>query len=129
MTRLLLVEDDAGVREIVCRHLAHAGYRVLVAGSGQEALSLMVGAGAAVDLIVSDVGMPDVDGLSFARAVHLTYGPRAMVFMAGSAGYTPQYDEALAVFGPILAKPVSGERLQAAVREALDAWRSQPHGG
>ncbi len=126
---VLLVEDDAGVREIARRQLAHAGYHVLVAGSGQEALALMSGAGASVDLIVSDVGMSDVDGLSFARTLQLTHGPRAMVFMTGSAGYSPQYDEELAVFGPILAKPVSGERLQAAVREALDAWRSQPHGG
>lgn len=86
-------------------------------------------AGASIDLVVSDVGMPDVDGLAFARTLQGTYGQCAMVCITGSAGYSPQYEAALAVFGPILAKPVSGERLQAAARGALDAWRSQRHRG
>ena len=118
---ILVVDDDAGVRESITRHLAHAGYQVRVAESSEEALAMVATVGESIDLIVSDVKMPDLDGLDFARRLYARHGPQAMVFLTGSAGYEPQIDDALELFGPILAKPVSQETLHRAVRAMLDA--------
>ncbi len=118
---ILVVDDDAGVRASVARHLERAGYRVRVAGSANEALALVSTDSEAINLIVSDVKMPELDGLEFARALHAKHPQPAMVFLTGSAGYDPRVDNALELFGPILPKPVSADQLHRAVRAMLDA--------
>ncbi|MFX7785048.1 response regulator, partial [Acinetobacter baumannii] len=59
---ILLVEDEDAVRAFASRALASRGYTVLEAASGGEALEVMEGAGGAVDLVVSDVVMPEMNG-------------------------------------------------------------------
>ena len=66
--RLLVVEDSDFFRQMLVPTLAAAGYDVTAAGSGAEALRLRDG-GLIVDAIVSDIEMPDMDGLEFARHV------------------------------------------------------------
>jgi two-component system chemotaxis sensor kinase CheA len=66
--RLLVVEDSDFFRQMLVPTLAAAGYDVTAAGSGAEALRLRDG-GLVVDAIVSDIEMPDMDGLEFARRV------------------------------------------------------------
>jgi len=61
---ILLVEDEEAVRAFASRALASRGYTVLEAGSGVEALRVAEQAGGAIDLIVSDVIMPEMDGPS-----------------------------------------------------------------
>jgi DNA-binding response OmpR family regulator len=58
---VLVVEDDRELRDVVRRYLERSGYAVHTTGSGAEALKLLDGGG--VDLIVLDLGLPDVDGL------------------------------------------------------------------
>ena len=65
MTRVLIVEDDAGIRDIMAMALRSAGHDVDVAASGAEALD-RIGRGP-VDLILLDVRMPMMDGAEFAR--------------------------------------------------------------
>jgi two-component system chemotaxis sensor kinase CheA len=60
--RVLVVDDQVTVRELERRILSGAGYDVLVAGDGREALELLHG-GAVVDLVVTDLEMPELDGL------------------------------------------------------------------
>ncbi|MFD0521140.1 response regulator [Paractinoplanes durhamensis] len=57
---VLVVEDDRELREVVRRYLERAGHAVHTTGSGAEALSLLDTGG--VDLVVLDLGLPDVDG-------------------------------------------------------------------
>ena len=71
---MLVVEDSDFFRQLVTPILGAAGYRVTAAPSAAEALRLRE-AGAAFDAIVSDISMPDMDGLDFARAVQ---GERTM---------------------------------------------------
>ena len=66
--RVLVVEDSDFFRQLVTPILGAAGYRVTAAPSAAEALRLRE-AGAVFDAIVSDIAMPDMDGLDFARAV------------------------------------------------------------
>ncbi len=66
-TRVLVVEDEAHIRELVCLHLGLEGYECLQAADGQEALRLAQGE--PLDLIVLDLMIPRVDGLTVCRAI------------------------------------------------------------
>jgi two-component system chemotaxis response regulator CheY len=63
---ILIIDDSASLRQVVKIALAGAGYEVLEAGNGQEALKLLDGR--KIHLIVSDVNMPVMDGISFVKA-------------------------------------------------------------
>jgi two-component system, cell cycle sensor histidine kinase and response regulator CckA len=64
---ILLVEDEEAVRAFAARALASRGYKVHEASSGLEALEVMEEAGGAIDLVVSDVVMPELDGPSLLK--------------------------------------------------------------
>ena len=63
----LVVDDSATMREMVSYTLKQAGFEPLTGGNGQEALDQLTGQ--AVDLIITDLNMPVMDGLSFIKAV------------------------------------------------------------
>ncbi|MCL2423086.1 MAG: response regulator transcription factor [Micrococcales bacterium] len=65
MTRVLLVEDDSAIAEPLARALSREGYDVQVRGTGQGAIDGAPG----VDLVVLDLGLPDMDGLDVARTI------------------------------------------------------------
>ncbi len=65
---ILVVDDDAEVREIVVEFLIDAGHRVLQAGGGLEALRVLEN-GAEVDLVITDVRMPDISGIELADRI------------------------------------------------------------
>jgi DNA-binding response OmpR family regulator len=67
VTRVLVVEDEANIRELVCLHLRHEGYVCVAAGDGKTALELTQSD--RFDLLVLDVMLPGLDGLSLCRAV------------------------------------------------------------
>ena len=71
---VLLVEDERKLRELVRSYLERAGFTVLSTGSGAEAITLA--ASAAPDLVVLDLGLPDVPGETVAREIRAT-GPGA----------------------------------------------------
>ena len=82
--RVLVVEDSDFFRQLVTPILGAAGYRVTAAASAAEALRLRE-SGAMFDAIVSDIAMPDMDGLDFARAVRAG-GPWAELPMIALSG-------------------------------------------
>jgi DNA-binding response OmpR family regulator len=63
--RILVVEDEPSIREVVSLYLKRAGYKVSVVGDGRTALDTL--AGAAFDLVVLDLMLPNVDGLEITR--------------------------------------------------------------
>jgi DNA-binding response OmpR family regulator len=63
---VLVVEDDRELREVVRRYLERAGHAVYTTGSGAEALSLLAAGG--IDLMVLDLGLPDLDGIEVLTA-------------------------------------------------------------
>ena len=79
---VLLVEDERKLRELVRSYLERAGFTVLSAGSGAEAIALAVSA--APDLVVLDLGLPDVTGESVAREVRAA-GPVPIVMLTAKA--------------------------------------------
>lgn len=69
--RVLAVDDDPGTRDLLEKMLSDAGADVQIAGSGQEALETL--GCARFDVIVSDIGMPDMDGYQFLRAARVKF--------------------------------------------------------
>jgi two-component system cell cycle sensor histidine kinase/response regulator CckA len=66
---VLVVDDEQGLRDLACRTLRADGYRTLEASHGAEALEIMETAGEPVDLLVTDVVMPGMDGRELGRRV------------------------------------------------------------
>jgi CheY-like chemotaxis protein len=112
--RVLAVEDEPEVLDLLRAMLTHAGHRVLGAASGREALGLFERE--AVDVVVTDLGMPGLTGLALAREVKRRR-PVPVVLLTGWAQQV-EGEEAAAV-DVLLAKPFSRERLLAALARAV----------
>lgn len=123
---ILLVEDEPAVRNVAIRVLTNQGYFVLAASNGEEALALADKVAGAIDLILTDVVMPDIGGPELvARLVERWPGIRA-VFMSGYAEgdkVRVGLEDAATSF---LQKPFSADSLMLTVREVLDQGISRP---
>jgi DNA-binding NtrC family response regulator len=82
---ILLVEDEDVVREITAQVLKSAGYQVLQAASPAEALRLAAEHSARIDLLLTDVVMPERNGIELAEQVHAVRPNLITVFMSGYA--------------------------------------------
>lgn len=80
---VLLVEDEAPVRAFASRALKLKGYEVLEATSGEAALALLQGCDAPVDIFVTDVVMPGMDGPTWIREARLRHPDAKVIFMSG----------------------------------------------
>lgn len=120
---VLLVEDEAPVRELAALALRRAGYRVLAAGSGEEALSLAEAFDEPIHLLLTDVVMPGLKGPEVAARLKRTRPDIAVMLMSGYAAEVVKGEDLPP--GGLLAKPFSHRALLAAVRTALDARDGQ----
>ena len=82
---ILLVEDEDPVRAVNARALTARGYTVLEAASGVEAMQIIEERGSPVDLVVSDVVMPEMDGPSLLRELRKLYPDLKVIFVSGYA--------------------------------------------
>jgi two-component system cell cycle sensor histidine kinase/response regulator CckA len=82
---ILLVEDEDPVRAVNARALSARGYTVLEAASGVEALQVMEERGTPVDVVVSDVVMPEMDGPTLLRELRKIYPDLKVIFVSGYA--------------------------------------------
>lgn len=116
--RILLVEDDDAVRLLTRQLLEHFGYEVADAPSAARALEIFASAEPPFRLLVTDVSMPEMDGIELVRQLRrVDPSLRALLF----TGYSEELSRHPAdLHGvPVLAKPFSAEALAAAVRQAL----------
>jgi two-component system cell cycle sensor histidine kinase/response regulator CckA len=117
---VLLVEDEEAVRRGGKRMLETRGYTVHEAGSGTEALEVLAELDGKVDIVVSDVVMPEMDGPTLLRELRKTYPDMKFIFVSGYAEDAFAKNlPADAKFG-FLPKPFSLKQLAVAVREMLD---------
>jgi PAS domain S-box-containing protein len=123
--RVLLVDDDAIVREVLTLSLEESGYTVLAVDSGAAALGWLA-AGDRVDLMVSDLTMPGMDGLALIRAAQEQRPGLPAVLLTGYAGDGAAMAVGGAVSGTfsLLRKPVTGTHLADQIN-ALLASRKQ----
>ncbi|KAA9387153.1 cell cycle histidine kinase CckA [Neorhizobium galegae] len=118
---VLLVEDEEAVRRGGKRMLETRGYTVHEAGSGTEALDIMEELQGKVDIVVSDVVMPEMDGPTLLTELRKIYPDMKFIFVSGYAEDAFARNlPADAKFG-FLPKPFSLKQLAVAVREMLDS--------
>jgi DNA-binding NtrC family response regulator len=121
-----VVEDERGVRSLVCNTLAAKGYKVLEAHSSLDAASIMGSYGEPIHLLLTDVVMPQMSGKVLANHMAALHPETRVLYMSG---YT---DDAIVRHGIqepnsfLLPKPFSPSGLLQKVREVLDA---APPGG
>jgi len=122
--RVVLVEDEHDVRELVRNYLSRLGYQVLAASTGEEALARCAETSQAPDLLLTDVVMTGMNGREVADAMRLRYPDLSVLYLSG---YT---DDAVLRRGvslskvQFLQKPFEMATLAATVRELLDERRS-----
>jgi two-component system cell cycle sensor histidine kinase/response regulator CckA len=116
---ILLVEDEEGLRALNARGLASRGYTVLEAGNGVEAIDLLEKFDGQIDLVVSDVVMPEMDGPTLARELRSRNPDLKIIFVSGYA--EDAFQKHLPDHGQyaFLPKPFTLKQLVAAVKETL----------
>lgn len=114
--RILVVDDDESIRQIVRLCLTDEGYEVVEAANGEDALEVL--AGTPPNLILLDLRMPVMDGWEFARRYRLSPGPHAPIVAFVAALNVQQEVEGLET-AAILSKPFDLDDLLNAVRSQL----------
>jgi CheY-like chemotaxis protein len=106
------VDDDAIVREVVAQQMEAAGYMVLSAESGEAALELL-DAGEAIDLVVTDLSMPGMDGITVIREARRRRPGLPAILLTGFAAEAAEAAMGGAFGGDVrlLRKPIEGRRL------------------
>jgi CheY-like chemotaxis protein len=121
---ILVLEDEARVRKLICEVLTSRGYRVLEAVRGDEAIRIVTEHHGRIHLLLADVVLPEMSGPQVLEQIRARYPNIKVLFMSG---YT---DEAMAHHGildsgaPFLQKPFLPEALARKVREVLSSQAS-----
>jgi two-component system cell cycle sensor histidine kinase/response regulator CckA len=118
---VLLVEDEDAVRSFASRALTTRGYKVLEASSGAEALEMMDRQQGAVDLVVSDVVMPEMDGPTLLSHLRKKKPDIRIVFMSGYAEEAFRKNLCEGEKFVFLPKPFTLKRLAETIKEATAA--------
>jgi len=117
---ILLVEDEPLIRRLVATTLSRAGYQVVEASNGEEALACVEGLDEPIDLLVTDVMMPKMNGAELAARIRLQSPNLRVLFMSGYAETVIANDGALPAGVDLLQKPFSPRHLRERVGKALD---------
>ena len=116
---ILVVEDEPGVRGLVRRVLQRYGYRVLVAGTPSEALALEERYTEAIDLLLTDVVLPEMSGRSLANVMATRRPSTRVMYMSGYTDGAIVHQGMLEPNTPFLQKPFTPDALARKVRAVL----------
>ncbi len=117
--RILLVEDDAVVRALAQRALEAAGYEVVATENGRQAIRVLEDGGATVDLVVTDVVMPQLGGRALGRILAARYPGLPVLYISSYTG-EDVIGRRLLESTDFLPKPFTPDELVRRVRERLD---------
>ncbi|MDH4163786.1 MAG: response regulator [Nitrospirota bacterium] len=121
---VLLVEDQPDVLRSVQQLLETLGYRVLTAGNGNAALDVLQGDGASIDILISDVIMPGMNGRELYEILRQTHPAIKVLFLSGYSADVISTHGVLDKGMNVLRKPFSIQDLSEKVRQVLDERRS-----
>jgi CheY-like chemotaxis protein len=125
---LLLVEDEQAVRRASAEFLRLQGYKILEAKDGLDALSVANTYPGAIDLLVTDVVMPNMSGGELAKELARRIPKLKFLFVSGYAGKTVMDHHVLDLDTNFLQKPYSLKQLGAKIRTALDIKKGMAAG-
>jgi CheY-like chemotaxis protein len=117
---VLLVEDDDAVRHVAGRILRENGYTVLETRRPSEALSVCASGERAVDLLLTDIVMPETSGPKLAEQLSALYPTIRVVYMSGYSGVAPVNEQTFGGSAGYIEKPFSASALAEKVRQALE---------
>jgi PAS domain S-box-containing protein len=118
---ILIVEDEDAVRNVAARVLGNQGYTVAQAANGEEALQLVEELEGKIDLVLTDVVMPDMGGIELTDRLRQWWPELCVLYMSGYAPGDKLKAELSDSQHPLLEKPFSAESLTLKVRQALDS--------
>lgn len=122
MARILLIDDDEAVRDVLRQTLTHFGHTVIEAANGKEGLASFQSVGA--DLMITDIVMPEMEGLELLMELRKRKPPIKIIAISGGGrGNAADYLRTAKVMGAakVLAKPFTNEALLAAIDELLSS--------
>jgi CheY-like chemotaxis protein len=117
---VLLVEDAEAMRRLAREVLESAGYKVLEASSGAEALRMVGSQQSGIDVLLTDLVMPDMTGRELAGWLRVAEPRLRVVYMSGYTDEAAVQRGELTPGSPFLQKPFSADHLLRALRQALD---------
>jgi PAS domain S-box-containing protein len=120
---VLLVEDEDAVRNVTAEVLGRAGYSVVAASDGPEALELASGHDGRIAVVVTDVLMPNLGGVELVERLREREPGLAAVFMSGYAEASAVSPDGSAAPTAFVQKPFSSDELGRAIRAVLDATK------
>ena len=118
--RVLVVDDEPGVRKLVARILRSQGYDVFETEDGPSALALMSSTKRQMDLVVTDIVMPKMSGTRLAEEIHSRWPDVKVMFVSGFPRGETQYVSSRLAHVPILHKPFTSKQIETSVRDLLD---------
>lgn len=118
---ILVVEDEASLRNSIKRILTRQGYTVLEARHGADALQVIDETKRPIDLVMTDLIMPEMSGRELIPELQALSRPPRVVVMSGYDGQTVMRRDSLPAGTGFLEKPFTVEELLQTVRAALDA--------
>jgi DNA-binding response OmpR family regulator len=118
---VLVVEDEASVRRLIASILELHGYRVLTAGTASEALNLVASFDEPIDLLLTDLDIPDMTGRELAQRLRAARQGMTLLYMSGRTEDDVANYGVLASGSLFLHKPFTPYGLAWRVREVLDA--------
>jgi len=118
--RILVVEDYHELRSLIGEVLREEGYTVLEASTGTEALSVLREHSGCLDLVMTDLAMPEMDGQTFADQVRRAHPELKIVFMSAYPEAVLEHAEGKHNSIPVLRKPFTDADLTARIREVLN---------
>ena len=118
---ILLVEDQSNVRELIRDVLTSAGYRVATCAGAQEGFAMATRQGARVDLLVTDVVLPDIDGPELASRLKARFPHLKVLFVSGYPGSFLEKRGVRDLEASLLLKPFTPQELLEKVQRVLEA--------
>lgn len=119
MARILLADDDKATRDLVKRALESDGHAVEITQDGSEALDKLESGSGLIDVLISDVHMPGMDGIGLAnRAIEAAPGMKILL-MSGFPEELERAKSLKAVRVEVLIKPFTLEQVRSAIRALL----------
>lgn len=123
MARILVVDDEEGVRSLIARGLALDGHAVIMAGDGAEAMDVLTEHGGAFDLVLSDIRMPLMDGIAMALAAKRDFPHLTILLMTGYAEQRERAKSLENIVVDVLTKPFGLADLRSTVARVLQGKR------
>jgi PAS domain S-box-containing protein len=121
LSQVLVIDDEAAIREVAHRVLTSAGYRVVTAATGSEALGLLRDGKVVADLVLTDVVMPGMTGPAFAAQARAIFPGLRVLFMSGYEQLEATAEDWPGSEAQVISKPFSRAALLARVTQALTA--------